>query len=296
MIIWCRGPPCERRSQTKNSGVAMTNLGRPLNYYGSKERLCGRIYALIPPDVENWVDAFCGSAVVTLKKPRHKREVINDLNGDVVNLFAVLRDPAMAADLYARLELTPYAQRVLTEARAARAGDPVERARVFLIRSWFGRGGRDHQLSGFRWSKGQTTAPEITWAKLPARLVAVADRLRGICIRSEDAFKIIDDYDVPETCIFADPPYPGEVGRRYKVKMAEDRHAALAQRLKACKARVILTMNPDTVYGEVLADWRRYDVMVLGGGRQNKPEVILTNFDPPGQGVLPGVMAGGVHD
>lgn len=46
-------------------------LQRPLNYYGSKEKLCPAIYRLIPPGVETWVDLFCGSGIITLKKPPH---------------------------------------------------------------------------------------------------------------------------------------------------------------------------------------------------------------------------------
>ena len=186
----------------------MNAVKRPINYYGSKERLCSTIYALIPPGIENWVDVFCGSAVVTLKKPRHKRETINDLNGDVINLFAVLRDPENSAELYRRLELTHYSEIVLKNIYEFDPPDAVAKAWAFLIWSWFGRGGDNHR-TGFRWSKGQTTAPEMTWARLPKRLTAVAERLRGVCIRSVDALKIIGDYDTPESCLFVDPPYPG---------------------------------------------------------------------------------------
>lgn len=254
-------------------------LQRPLNYYGSKEKLCPAIYRLIPPGVETWVDLFCGSGIVTLKKPPHRREVLNDLNGDVINLFEVLRGGG-AAELFARLELTPYSEQILAEVYAAEPSpEPTMRAWQFLIMSWQARGGDCYQ-TGFRWSKGQTTAPEITWSRLPQRLAAVADRLRGICIRATDAVRLIDDYDVPESLLFADPPYPGPVGRRYAVKMADAAHEALAARLRQCRARVILTMNPDTVYSEILHDWHRHDVSVLGGGQQTKAEIILTNFEP----------------
>ena len=257
----------------------MTDVKRPLNYYGSKERMCPRIHALIPPGPSTWVDLFCGSAVVTLKKPRHPRETINDLNGDIVNLFEVLRG-AGAEDLYRRVELTPYSEEELYRAYEADATEyPVERAWRFLVTCWFKRSGDAHK-TGFRWSKSQTTAPEITWSNMPARLTSVAERLRGICIRSAPALKVLEDYDTPDCILFADPPYPGEVGRRYAVKMSVDDHQAFAERLARCHANVILTMNPDTVYGQVLADWIEHRVSVLGGGQTTKDEVILTNFEP----------------
>lgn len=258
-------------------------IRRPINYYGSKEKMCGQIHALIPHGPSTWVDLFCGSAIVTLKKPRHQREVINDLNGDIINLFDVLRSDALAPALYRMIELTPYAEDLLYRAYDHDPGeDPADRAMHFLIRSWFGRGGDSHK-TGFRWSKTQTTAPELMWARLPDRLQAVATRLRGICIRSADALKVIADYDHPDCILFVDPPYPGDVGRRYAVKMVADQHRALAERLALCRAKVILTMNPGTVYGEVLADWHITSTVVQGGGNAFKQEHILTNYDPHGR-------------
>ena len=254
-------------------------IGRPMNYYGSKETMCRQIHGMIPHGVISWVDVFCGSAIVTLKKPRHPREVINDLNSDVINLFEVLRSP-QAEDLYAAIELTPFGD---GELRSVYDADPVddavETARRFLVWSWFGRGGDNHR-TGLRWSKKQTVAPELAWARLPDRLTAVAERLRGICIRSEDCMKIVDDYDAEDCLLFVDPPYPGPVGRRYKVKMADEQHVALAERLRDCKAHVILTMSTDSVYSEVLADWQRHDSSVITNAGTVKPEAIFTNFEP----------------
>ncbi len=255
-------------------------IRRPLNWYGSKERVSGDIHALIPPDIDTWVDLFCGSAIVTLAKPRHKREVINDRDGRIVNLFHVLRDPILSAGLYRLVELTPFAQDQLRQVYVNPPGpDPVERAWHFLVSAWFKRAG-DANKTGFRWSKGNTNSPEQTWATLPARLAPVADRLRGICIRNEDFRKIIADYNTPTCLIYADPPYPGDVGRRYAVKMTEADHADLAQALRATHARVILSMNPGTLYDCALSDWHRMDIAVMDGNARTKGEVMFLNFDP----------------
>lgn len=256
----------------------MSVIGRPINYYGSKDRLSRRIIGLIPSGCDTWVDLFCGSAIITLRKPRHRREVINDLNQDIVNLFSVLRDDVQAACLYRLIELTPYSESELHSNREVCLLDPVDKAWQFLVEGWFSRGGDNHR-TGFRWSKGQTTSPEVSWASLPSRLSACADRLRGVCIRSADALRLINDYDVSGSILFIDPPYPGRVGRRYRHSMTDLQHFELAGRLSRCKAKVILTMNPDTVYSDVLSDWHCHDVAVYGNGHQTKPEIILTNFE-----------------
>lgn len=254
-------------------------IGRPMNYYGSKDKMCRHIHGMIPPGMSTWVDVFCGSAIVTLRKPRHPREVINDMNDEIINLFAVLRSPE-AENLYAALELTPFSEAELYGLYDAEdTVDPVETARRFLVCSWFGRGGDNHK-TGLRWSKGSTVSPELAWARLPARLTAVAERLRGICIRKADATKIVNDYDTADCVLFVDPPYPGPVGRRYAVRMTDDEHEAFAGRLAQCKASVILTMNPDTIYGEVLSNWCRHSSQIVTNGGTKKSEVIYTNFEP----------------
>lgn len=262
----------------ENSSI---ECGRPLNYFGSKERMVPVIHDMIPPGMSTWVDLFCGSAIVTLAKRRHPREVLNDRHHEVVNLFEVLRSDRLG-ELLAMIELTPYAQEQLRlaydGALPADDQDPVNRAWTFLIRSWLGRGG--NHKTGFRWSKGQTTSPEMVWARMPSRLAAVAERLRGICIRCEDAIKLVADYDDPSCIIFSDPPYPGAVGRRYAVRMDDAQHEALAERLSACRARIILTMIPGTIYARVLSSWHVTPVTVQGGGNAKKTEHIMTNFEP----------------
>ena len=56
----------------------------PFGYYGAKLRIAGQIIRGLPPH-HAWVEAFCGSAAITLAKPPVPIEVINDADGEVVN-------------------------------------------------------------------------------------------------------------------------------------------------------------------------------------------------------------------
>lgn len=254
-------------------------MSRPFQYFGSKQRVAPKIHALIPRQTKNWVETHCGSAIVTLSKPhRHTCEVINDRWGEIPHFFQVLRS-GRAEELLRSIELTPYAEHELAQVYDAEpAEDPVERARMFLIRMWFGRGGDGHR-TGFRWKKGGGD-PSKQWAELPHSLALVKERLRRVTIRNAPALKVIQDYDGPGTTFFVDPPYPGSVGRRYMEKMTRDEHSALADRLRACQGNVILTMNPGTIYQERLFDWCRFDVPVQGQASAVKVEHILCNIDP----------------
>ena len=79
----------------------------PFGYYGAKQRLASRIVNNLPPH-NAWVEGFCGSAALTLAKKPAQIEVINDLDGQIVNLFEQLRSNTQA--LCDAVSLTPYAR------------------------------------------------------------------------------------------------------------------------------------------------------------------------------------------
>ena len=184
----------------------------PFGYFGAKQRLAKRIIEMLPPH-NAWVEICCGSAVVTLNKPRAPLEVINDLNGDVVNLFRVLRDkPDRLCEVIA---LTPYAREEFINARKSlQTNDRIERARRFLIASMMtvnGTSGSVHN-SGFSFSdsyvRGGREARVNRWYQLPERLSAIIERLRSIRIENKDAIEVVKQYaDRPGTLMYLDPPY-----------------------------------------------------------------------------------------
>ena len=255
-------------------------IGRPLHYFGSKENMAETIHGLIPADCETWLDLFCGSGIVTLKKARHRHEHINDLDGRIINLFEVLRCPERRSRLVDLVYFTPYAEAELKRAQALNtvADDPVEDAHQLLIRFWMSRGG-DHHKTGFRHSLGQHSGPQVIWAGLPDRLMAVADRLRGITIWSRPSLALLDKFDKPGIVVFCDPPYPKV--SRYRVNMRTADHEAFAARLRECRCRIILTMIPGTIYDQALDDWWRHEVTVQTDARDARPETIYCNFEPP---------------
>ena len=104
-------------------------------------------------------------------------------------------------------------------------------------------------------------------------------------ILNRPALEVIDMFDAPNAVLFCDPPYPGAMGARYRHSMNDDEHEALASRLDRCRADVILTMAPGTVYEEILSGWQCIETGVITNGGSKKPEVILTNF-AVAQGVL----------
>jgi DNA adenine methylase len=129
-----------------------------LRYHGGKWRLAPWIISHFPPH-RIYTEAFGGAGSVLLRKPRAPFvEVLNDLDGEVVNLFRVLRDEQQSAQLCALLWRTPYARAEFVDSYEVIAA-PVEQARRTVVRSFmgFGSDSASGAVTGFRRATGAIT-------------------------------------------------------------------------------------------------------------------------------------------
>ena len=215
------------------------------------------------PAHETYVELFGGAASVLLRKPRSIGEVYNDLDGDVVNVFRVLRNREQAAELARMLALTPYANEEYRLAYEP-CDDPIERARRMIFRSFAGHGSdsltRSH--AGFRGHRnkesGVTAAQE--WANFPREIAIFTERLQGVCIEQREAIKLVPVFDRTDTLFYADPPYP-KITRssrsvKYRYEMTDQDHVELADALHQTKGKVIVSGYPSELYDQLYAGWR----------------------------------------
>jgi len=107
-------------------------LRPPVTFFGSKSKLAPRIIAHFPPRV-TYCEVFVGSAAVLLAKDPSDVEILNDPNGDIVNLFRVLREASLFRRLKVVAESTLYA-RAEFDLAGEITEEPVERARRYLVR------------------------------------------------------------------------------------------------------------------------------------------------------------------
>lgn len=93
----------------------MKPLAPPMAYFGGKQRIAERIVALFPPH-RHYVEPYAGSLSVLLAKAPAKLETVNDLDGDLVTFWRMLRD--RPDELIRVCALTPHSraeQQVLLE-------------------------------------------------------------------------------------------------------------------------------------------------------------------------------------
>lgn len=243
--------------------MRMQPIDRPLRpaliYFGGKWRMADWIISYFAPH-DCYVEPFAGSAGVLLQKPPSTIEVLNDLDGDIVNFFRVLR--TQADDLIRQIELTPYSRQEYKIALQP-TGDPLERARRLYVRSWQAYGGyRGGSPSGWSYQRRNNTYRRVTHTfNQTHHLWQVASRLKLVQIECDDAINVIRRYDTPETLFYLDPPYlPNNRHARqdkiaYTHEMTIHDHEALLQAIIDVAGMVAISGYASKLYREALADW-----------------------------------------
>lgn len=261
-----------------------------IRYHGGKFRMASWVMSHFPPH-RIYTEPFGGAAGVLIQKPRAYSEVYNDLDGDVVNLFEVIRDHELRARLVHDLVMTPYA-RAEFELAWKPADDPVERARRLVIRAMmgFGSAGATKGCTGFRIdTKREYETAQHTWSMYPDNLAAVGARLSGVLIENRPAIEVILAHDTPETLHYVDPPYLHETrcrvngkggARGYRHEMDTEDHVALLDTLKSLRGMVIISGYASPIYDKTFAEWDRRTTMArisAGRGTGIREEVIWLN-------------------
>lgn len=261
-----------------------------LRWHGGKWLLAPWIIENLP-EHRVYVEPFGGAASVLIRKPRSYAEIYNDLDGEVVTLFRVLRDPEQSASLIDALRLTPFAREEFQAAYAPNT-DPVDIARALTVRSFMGFGSDGHnaaQRTGFRAASNRSgTTPAHDWTNYPDALRAVVERFAGVVIESRPAMDVCRQHDGPETLHYLDPPYMPETrstksrrgGQRYhayKHEMTTEQHASLLSDIRELRGMVVLSGYPSKLYDDALAGWRRIERASLADGARARTEVLWLN-------------------
>lgn len=229
-----------------------------LNWPGSKWKLADWIIEQMPPHV-TYVEPYCGSCAVFLRKFPSPIEILNDINSDVVNFFKMLRDQEDA--LIRAIELSPYAREEFEQAHEP-IDDPLERARRFYVLTSQNFGGGNLKNNGWRHQKviKNGVSPAVKFCRTDD-LRRIAQRFKTAHIECDDALRVIKRFDTPKTIFYVDPPYllttrsQGRKRKRYQHEMTDDDHRALAVVLRQVKGMVLLSGYDSNLYRELYSDW-----------------------------------------
>lgn len=253
-----------------------------LKWPGTKWSIANKIVELMP-EHKIYLEPFFGSGAVFFTKTPCNTEVLNDLDGEVVNLFKCIRDnPEELARL---IYCTPYSREEYRNSYD-RSGTDLERARLFLIRANMARAGMQYYSSSWRHAGpvlGAQSKQRVTgdWNKLPERILEAAERLKDAEIENTDAIELIKKYNTKDCLIYADPPYLLSTRRQryYNVEMTEEHeHEKLLEALKMHSGPVLISGYDSELYNDMLSDWYKKEIETSAEQGKKRIEIIWTNY------------------
>ena len=260
----------------------------PFPYFGGKTMLGPQIAALLPAHL-HYVEPFCGSLAVLMAKSPAKIETVNDLDGELMTFWQVLRD--RPEDLARACALTPHSRGEYLASLERDTDDDLEMARRVWVRLTQGRG-RTLREDKTGWK--HYVYPSGTSIGMPGyldgyvgRMATAAARLHGVSLECLPALDLIAKYGAePEVLLYVDPPYLGTTRNhrnnyKHEMKDAAD-HVALAEALRAARAAVVVSGYASDLYDrELYAGWDRLSLPAHtgNGGQDNtaRVEVLWSN-------------------
>jgi len=252
----------ERPVSTKSSTRKKIAFG----WYGGK---FSHLPWLLPqlPYCKQYCEPFGGSGAVLLNRVPSLVETFNDLDGEVVNFFRVLRVQKDA--LIEAIGLTPFSrEEFFLACQPADGIAELERARRFFVRARQVRTGLAQTASLGRWANCKQTSRAgmsgvvSRWLGSIEGLPDIATRLLRVQFENRPALEVIEIYDSSDTFFYCDPPYPHESrgdSKAYGFEMTDGEHVLFAARLAKIKGLAAVSGYRCPLYDKLFAKWKRID-------------------------------------
>ena len=268
--------------------MRIIRLKTPITYYGGKQGMLKHIIPLIPEHTL-YNEAFAGGAALFFAKSAVKVNVINDLNGELVNFYrTIVTDyPALKLKLSESLHSRLQHEHAWYVYNHSTFFSNVERAWAVFVLSKLGFAG---QLTGvFGFDKSEGRQPK----KIKNAMDLVNEDLKALLelttIECDDALKVIKRYDCSGAFHFIDPPYVGSDMGHYKGMFNNENLLQLLHLMVDIQGKFMLTMYPNDVIKQ-FADANGWTVHKVErqisaakvGSRRKQEEWIVMNYGSVG--------------
>lgn len=206
-------------------------------WIGGKRRLVKHILPMFPAHT-CYVEPFCGAAALYFAKTPAKAEVLNDINGEVVNLYRVVRHHVEEFNRQFKWGLTSRQIFKWLQITPAETLTDIQRAARFFYLQKQAFGGK---VQGQTFGTAATAPPRLNLLRLEEDLSAAHLRLASTYIEHLDWSTCVTKYDRPGTLFYCDPPYWGTEG--YGVGFGLEQYDHLAALARSIKGRMIISVN-----------------------------------------------------
>lgn len=253
----------------------------PITYYGGKQTLVKRLLALIPPH-DLYCEPFFGGGALFFAKPPSEIEVINDVNGEVVNFFKVAQNKYR--ELEKEIKSTLHSRMLWRKARVI-----YENSDMFsdVKRAWAFWTLANQGFSGLltSWGFGKDDAKEDSLArKRDGFSKLYAERLKKVQIECNDAIRVIKFRDFKKAFFYCDPPYINTHQGHYK-GYGETDYKRLLDALAGIKGKFLLSSYPNPLLKQYAKKHRwnlrsmTKKIAVTKLTNKVKTEVMVFNYD-----------------
>lgn len=256
------------------------NYKSPISWMGGKSRLVKTLLPLLP-NHKGYIEVFGGAGHLLFGKEPSKWEVLNDLDGNLMNFWAVVK--TAPEQLIRSFDYTLVSRRKFDEYRKIYVqgdyDDCIQRAHVFyyLVRAAFGS-----RMRGPTFGTG-CDRNNLKIENIEQDILQAYERLKTVVIENVSYERILKTYDSTESLFFLDPPYHKTA--QYTVgAFKEEQYSELATMCRNLKGKFLLTINEDPFTREVFSGFniREHDVQYSisrdAGGRHKFGELIICNY------------------
>lgn len=253
------------------------------------------LFARDPGDERFWVGTGGGDRGVS--------EVVNDLNGGLINFWRALRDPKSFARLQKLLAATPLARQSFDESAAwlkshapknPGVGEYLPHAYHFFVCARQSHAGG---MKGFTSLTRNRTRRGVNgnaseWLGAIDGLPSVHARLQPVVIEGPmDALKFIEREDTKDTLHYLDPPYLHETRASTKAygdfEVDADHHRRLLELLARIRGKFVLSGYRSKLYDDFARKrgWNRDEKDIAnhaagGAAKRRMVECIWFNYTP----------------
>lgn len=245
-------------------------------WMGGKGRLARRILPHFGQH-QAYVEVFCGGAALFFLKEPSEVEVLNDANGELINLYRVVRHHLEEFLRHFKWALISRQEYLRYKIERPETLTDIQRAERFYYLQKLAFGGK---VDGQTFGTSATTPPRMNLLRIEEELSMAHLRLARACIEKLDWRECVTKYDRPGTLFYLDPPYLGTAG--YGVEFGEAEYLKMAELAKTAKGRMLISVND---IPEMRTAFKGLPMEVLkihytvGGGRKEASELLIRNWE-----------------
>ena len=260
----------------------------PFGWYGGKFNHLDWLLPLLP-EAHHYCEPYGGSGAVLLNRAPSPVETYNDLDGEVVNFFRVLRE--QKDELLTQIALTPFSREEYFLAVSDQQHEipQLQRALRFFIRARQSRSGLAQTASLGRWANCKNTSRAgmsgvvSRWLGSVKGLPDIAIRLLRVQIENRPATDVINIYDDEGTLFYCDPPYPHDSRgdtKSYAYEMTDADHVLLSWTLHQIKGKGAISGYQCDLLNDLYSDWNLHLAPPKQSHaiKQLRQEALWTNF------------------